>query len=484
MNVASERFYRLVPRGGAGLACDAEGVALGALNLVRARVDAGGVRHCEARSPERIGQALGAAYGPQPEEVVLRLYRGLRRAAGWIEADDLCLAGIEAVLLGFPDLTPGAMAKLADIADLEKGAAWETESRIPAGQTGGGQWTADGGAAATHVRPIGNGSSEGARREQRVLPLDDGVYRPGADKPLLIPTGGAEEEEEPRDGSNGPPPDFTSLLHVFPGLANHPGLAIPLEPIDGFLGISALAEMNDVENTKLLSRELIAQIKAVDPSFVDQELQSIEQMSWQGRTNLLNDLRMRRAVAFYKIRGDAGPLQVETLRFLQNAVDRAYEEGVKEFDAGELDVHLSRNEAIGNYIDPIVRRQLRSLFSRYQVPYGPRGDITINNRDYDTSNKAKITYTVPDARVGNISFDWTLTEKTISTDQIQGFFRADSQIIGAAIIRPGHIYMIPRPAQLKKVIDVTSLCAVHPQEPQRDHGSVSFDDAVFTQIPR
>ena len=151
MNVASERFYRLVPRGGAGLACDAEGVALGALNLVRARVDAGGVRHCEARSPERIGQALRAAYGPQPEEVVLRLYRGLRRAAGWIEADDLCLAGIEAVLLGFPDLTP------ADIADLEKGAAWEIEPRIPAGQTGGGQWTADGGAAATHVRPIGNG---------------------------------------------------------------------------------------------------------------------------------------------------------------------------------------------------------------------------------------------------------------------------------------------------------------------------------------
>ena len=81
MNVASERFYRLVPRGGAGLACDAEGVALGALNLVRTRVDAGGVRYCEARSPDEIGQALRAAYGPQPDEVVLRLHRGLRRAA-------------------------------------------------------------------------------------------------------------------------------------------------------------------------------------------------------------------------------------------------------------------------------------------------------------------------------------------------------------------------------------------------------------------
>jgi hypothetical protein len=48
-------------------------------------------------------------------------------------------------MLGFPDLTPEAAQKLAAIADLEKaGAAWETEPRIPAKNTGGGQWTADG----------------------------------------------------------------------------------------------------------------------------------------------------------------------------------------------------------------------------------------------------------------------------------------------------------------------------------------------------
>jgi hypothetical protein len=440
MNVASEHFYRLVARGGAGLACDEEGVALGALlALVHTRLDAGGVRHCEARSPDEIGRALRAAYGPQPDEVVLRLHRGLRRAAARIEADDLCLAGIEAVLLGLPDLTPGAMAKLADIADLEKGAAWETEPRIPAGQTGGGQWTTGGGASADNFKPAGHAPAESARDEQRALPIDDGVYRPDVDKPLLIPTGGAEEDEEPRDGSNGPPPDFTSLLHVFPGLANNPGLAIPLEPIDGFLGISAFVEMNDVENTKFLSRELIAQIKAVDPSFVDQELQSIEQMSWQGRTSLLNDLRMQRAVAFYKIRGDAGPLQVETLRFLQNAVDRAYEDGVKEYDAGELTSHLSREEAIGNYMDPIVRLQLRTLFDSYQIPYGRRADITINNRDYDTSDATNITYKVPDARIRNVSFDWTLTPKTISSEQIRGFFAADSKPIGVVIVRPSQL---------------------------------------------
>jgi hypothetical protein len=51
-------------------------------------------------------------------------------------------------MLGFPDLTPGAMAKLAEIAKLEKAAsaAWETEPRLPSGQAGGGQWTTGGGA--------------------------------------------------------------------------------------------------------------------------------------------------------------------------------------------------------------------------------------------------------------------------------------------------------------------------------------------------
>jgi hypothetical protein len=68
---------------------------------------------------------LNAAYGPQPETTVLRFQRGLRRAASAIEAGDLCLAGIEAVLLELPDLSPSALAKLADVAELEKyGSVW------------------------------------------------------------------------------------------------------------------------------------------------------------------------------------------------------------------------------------------------------------------------------------------------------------------------------------------------------------------------
>jgi hypothetical protein len=457
MHVNSIRFYRLVPRGQAGLACDAEGVALGALDLVRARTDAKGVRRCEARSPDQVGKALRAAYGPQPDEVVLRIHRSLRQAATWIEEEDLCLASVQAVLLGLPDLTPGAMAKLADIADLEKGGtAWQTEPRIPAGQTGGGQWTTGASAPAVNFKPARHSSAESARGEQRPLPIDDGVYRPDFDKPFLIHTGGAEEEEEPNRGSNGPPPDFTTLLDVFPGLRAAPGLAIPIAPVDGYVGVSALAEFEDVENTKDLYNKLVAEIKAVDPNLVRDTLMpkgGIDAMSWQQRGILIDTLRMQRAVALYNIRGDAGPLQVETLRFLQKAVDIAYADAVKDYEAGSLKAYLSREVAIGKFVDRAVRDNLLDFFDRFGVPYGQGRSITINNRDYDTSGP-KRAYTVPDARVEDVSFDWTLTFKTISTEQIRGFFGADSQICCTVIVRPSALgqnatYAILRPAVLR-----------------------------------
>lgn len=228
MSMPLGRSYRLVSRGSVGLACDKNGVALGAVELIRTYLDARGRRHCVVRSPGEISEVLSAAYGPQLDEIILRLHRGLRRAA-WIEVGDLGRAGVETVMLGLPDLTPSAMARLAKMADLEKGGtAWRHQPRIPAGQTGGGEWTADGGGAPTAAnRPVGNAPPVWGTvpRERLGLPLDDGVYRPGVDHPFLIPTGGVEEDEEPRGGSNGPPDEVTSLQEVFPGLKDAPGLA-------------------------------------------------------------------------------------------------------------------------------------------------------------------------------------------------------------------------------------------------------------------
>jgi hypothetical protein len=162
------RAYRLSERGGPGLACDENGLALGGVNLARVGRDANGAARGEVRSPGEVGKILRLAYGTLADVEVRRVHRGLCRAAAWIEAGDLGLAGIEAVMPGLPDLAPDAMAKLAVVADLEKGAntAWETEPRMPSGQSGGGQWTTGGGASST-AAPATSPSTQAARPERR-----------------------------------------------------------------------------------------------------------------------------------------------------------------------------------------------------------------------------------------------------------------------------------------------------------------------------
>jgi hypothetical protein len=47
MNFPIDHMYRLSDRGGAGLSCDAQGVALGSAELARVHLDEGGIRRCE-----------------------------------------------------------------------------------------------------------------------------------------------------------------------------------------------------------------------------------------------------------------------------------------------------------------------------------------------------------------------------------------------------------------------------------------------------
>jgi hypothetical protein len=197
INLPAQNAYRLVPRGGAGLACDEEGLALGGVDLARAQTDARGLRRCVMRSPDETAKILRASYGPLRDETVLRLHQGLGRAAALIEAGDLGRAGIQAVMLGFPDLTPEATQKLAAIADLEKAdTAWETEPRLPAAVAGAGQWTTDGGGAPTlaakprghihprkHLRPKANATN--AKQPARPLqpPAPAQMARPSKARP-------------------------------------------------------------------------------------------------------------------------------------------------------------------------------------------------------------------------------------------------------------------------------------------------------------
>lgn len=436
-----ERWYRLVPRGGAGLVCDDSGIALGAVDLAPAHRNANGIYRCEVRSEAEVGRVLTLAYGQQADARVARLHRGLRRAAGWIEAGDLCLASLETVMLRLPDLTAEGMAKLAEAADLEKGGtAWQDQPRRPGGESGGGQWTSgDGGSAAEPEQP------DEAVHEGRSVALDDGVYRPGVDHPAITPV--AAEEAESR-GSNGPPPDeVTSLKQVFPGF--EPGVtAAILAPVDGVLGFSALADEANLEATMAAYRRLTAEIKEVDPSFVDAELLpegGIAGLSFEGRNSLIDHLLMTRASAYYRLRGDAGRLQVETLRFLQKSVDGAYTKAIEEYDAGRYNPRLPRDVAVGQHMDGNVRRGLKELFSMYKIPYGPGTEIIVNNRDHNS--RPPVSYRVPDLRIRDVTYDWSLTRKTAGSRQIRGFFAADARPRATVIIRPsqrGATYLLPR----------------------------------------
>lgn len=66
---------------------------------------------------------------------------------------------------------------------------------------------------------------------------------------------------------------------------------------------------------------LIGQIRTIDPSY---RLDPLEfPTTLEGQANLIRQLRLERAVAFYRLKGETPPLQVEVLRYLQELTDDA-----------------------------------------------------------------------------------------------------------------------------------------------------------------
>jgi hypothetical protein len=212
-------------------------------------------------------------------------------------------------------------------------------------------------------------------------------------------------------GGNEPPDDFMELSDLFPGLRNEPGIAIPLAPIDSFLGISSVANQANLAATEAEYDKLFDQIRAMDPSFRYDMLQPLSEMNWQGRANTINDLLFIRAAVYYRVSG--------------------------------------------NRVDELVREQLKDSFNWNRVPFGPGQRVIVNNQDVSSLDQ---TYRRPDVRLGNVAIDWTLAQKTFSSSQIRGLFRADSQPDVVIIIRPSElggqsIYAIARPpGPIRKVL--------------------------------
>ncbi|MCP3734089.1 hypothetical protein M9979_04260 [Sphingomonas sp. RP10(2022)] len=160
-------------------------------------------------------------------------------------------------------------------------------------------------------------------------------------------------------------------------------------------------------------------------------------------------MRFQRAAVILRIKGDTKPLQVETFRFVQLQADSAYEQGLAHIRAGRVKPRLSDSEALGNYIDRQVRTRLREQYSNLGIDTSGSGPVRVNRRE-NISSENETTYRRPDARVDKIAFDVTLTEKTLKTAQIRGFFDTDFRPSHVVIIRPRQLggrysYIITRP---------------------------------------
>lgn len=269
--------------------------------------------------------------------------------------------------------------------------------------------------------------------------------RDGIDPP--VNAGAVRYEPRMGSGANGGPSMLIpmTLERVFPTLTIAPAGAI-VAVADDFLGAMRPAREMTAELTRAHSRVLINRVQSIDPKYRFESLG--EPQTIEGQLNQIKGLQIDLAVAHFRMRGDVEPLKVQTLRFLQERVDAAYAEGVKMFEAGRMLPKLSRNEAIGNFVDRRVRVELRNFFRGNGIPDALGTPVRVNRRAYEASEGS---FTVPDSRVGNVAFDVTLTRKTLSTAQVRGFFRSDFQPMAVVIVRPSqlganHTYLITKPS--------------------------------------
>lgn len=258
-------------------------------------------------------------------------------------------------------------------------------------------------------------------------------------QPRFQLAGGGRGPRIPRNRNTRRPPDPMLLNEVFPGLAESP-IGTVVRIADGILDFSTAANELTQALHRAEVRRLLAQIHAIDPDYQFESLG--EPQTIGGQANEIKALRLHRALAFYRKRGELRPLQVEVLKIMQERADAAYDEAILLHDEGRLTARLSREEAIGNFVDRAVKGDLRAIFNVNRVDTSRGQPVRVVGREYDTSATDR-TFRVPDARVGNIAFDVTLSEKTLKTPQVRGFFSSDFRPDVVVIIRPrqlGGIY--------------------------------------------
>ena len=282
--------------------------------------------------------------------------------------------------------------------------------------------------------------------EGRSAPPQDIVYRSSESNAAIVLASLPRVPRVPRGSNIRAFQDPMTLQQAVPGLQGQPGGAI-VALADSLFDIAGPAQELTAELTREWSNQLINQIRAVDPNYRFDSLGLPQTL--HGQVNQLNTLRFDQAVAFLRTGNEVRPLQVETLRFVQERVDQAYAEGIKLLRAGRLNIRLSEQEALGNFIDRRVRSDLRRRYHQYGIDAAGKGPVRVNRRENDSSG-GELSFRLPDIRVGNIAYDVTLTQKTLRTPQVRGFFDADFRPTHVVIIRPRQIgaessYIITRP---------------------------------------
>jgi hypothetical protein len=176
--------FRLGERGGPGLACDRDGIALGPATLVDA-VEAIGQRLYRRRQDAEIARILDLAYGRQKPRDLARCLSKLDVAVRALEDGNLPLAGIATVLLRLPPLTAAAFGKLARAESLAKYSPDQPRDEH-------GRWTSEAAAAACRSPPTTTApvATRTAAARQRASSLP----RPS---PLACPTRQSPEYSEP-----------------------------------------------------------------------------------------------------------------------------------------------------------------------------------------------------------------------------------------------------------------------------------------------
>jgi hypothetical protein len=236
------------------------------------------------------------------------------------------------------------------------------------------------------------------------------------------------------------PPTSGPLLDVFPGLATASGDTI-VYPREGWLDAVPREVAADQGAARTVAEAIIGEIRAANPEYVPPGFD--DHATIEGRMSYFDTLRLERAAALFNAYGEVQPLQIETLRFLQQRVDVAYAEAVRLYEAGQLKGSLGQEQAIGNEVDKALDRELRDLYASLGISVD--GELVRVHRGENYSRRG---YRIPDNRVADVFFDISLEAKQPGKGQIVDYFRSYARPRYVVIVRPspvGETYIITPP---------------------------------------